>query len=69
MRILLLIISKIFVIFSQFEIIGIACDKRDNRECFIKGNEFYLDEQHPKFVGMVLNGKATYTRLLIKSLE
>lgn len=54
---------------SQFEIIGIACDKRDNRECFIKGNEFYLDEQHPKFVGMVLNGKATYTRLLIKSLE
>jgi hypothetical protein len=51
---------------DQFEIIGLANDKRDNNEIFIKGKATYLDEQHKSFVGMVLNGKATYARILIK---
>jgi hypothetical protein len=51
---------------DQFEIIGLANDKRDENEVFIKGKATYLDEQHKSFVGMVLNGKATYARILIK---
>ena len=51
---------------EQFDIIGLANDKRDDNEIFIKGKATYLDEQHKSFVGMVLNGKATYARILIK---
>ena len=51
---------------DQFEIVGLANDKRDDNKIFIKGNATYLDEQHKSFVGMVLNGKATYARILIK---
>jgi hypothetical protein len=51
---------------EQFEILGLANDKRDDNEIFIKGKSYYLDEQHKSFVGMVLNGKATYARILIK---
>jgi hypothetical protein len=51
---------------TQFEILGLAADKRDDCEWFIKGEETYLDDKHKRFVGMVLNGKATYARLLIK---
>jgi hypothetical protein len=51
---------------TQFEILGLAADKRDECEWFIKGEETYLDDKHKRFVGMVLNGKATYARLLIK---
>jgi len=51
---------------SQFEILGLANDKREIDSAFIQGDEFYLDEQHKKFVGMVLNKKATYARILIK---
>jgi hypothetical protein len=51
---------------EQFEIVGLANDKRDDNEIFIKGTPYYLDEQHKSFVGMVLNGKATYARILIK---
>jgi hypothetical protein len=51
---------------EQFEIIGLANDKRDENEIFIKGKPTYLDEQHKSFVGMVLNGKATFTRIIIK---
>lgn len=53
---------------TQFEILGVAADKRDERECFIKGAETYLDETHKKFVGMVLKGKATYSRILIRRI-
>jgi hypothetical protein len=51
---------------EQFEIIGLANDKRDDNDIFIKGTPYYLDDQHKSFVGMVLNGKATYARILIK---
>ncbi|HBK33405.1 TPA: hypothetical protein DEP34_00320 [Candidatus Uhrbacteria bacterium] len=51
---------------GQFEILGLANDKRELDKAFIQGREFYLDEQHKKFVGMVLNKKATYARILIK---
>ena len=52
---------------EQFEIIGLAADKRDDNKIFIKGKPIYLDDQHKQFVGMVLNGKATYARILIKN--
>ncbi len=51
---------------DQFEIIGLANDKRDKDPIFIKGKPTYLDEQHKSFVGMVLNGKAPYARIIIK---
>jgi hypothetical protein len=51
---------------EQFEILGLANDKRDDNEIFIKGKATYLDEQHKSFVGMVLNRKATYARILIR---
>ena len=55
---------------SQFEIIGLANDKRIIDSAFVQGAETYLDEQHKKFVGMVLaeNGKlrATYARIIIR---
>jgi hypothetical protein len=51
---------------DQFEILGLANDKRDDNEIFIKGTPCYLDDQHKSFVGMVLNGKATYARILIR---
>ena len=54
---------------SQFTIIGLAADKRDENPLWIKGKETYLDEKHKKFVGMVLNGKATYARILIKKIQ
>lgn len=50
---------------EQFEIIGLCADKRNDIECFIKASEYYLDEKHKKFVGLVVNGKATYARILI----
>lgn len=51
---------------EQFEIIGLANDKRDEDPIFIKGTPVHLDAQHKSFVGMVLNGKATYARIIIK---
>ena len=54
---------------AQFKIIGLAADKRDENPLWIKGKETYLDEKHKKFVGMVLNGKATYARIIIKKLS
>lgn len=53
---------------SQFEIIGLAADIRYDDECFIKGNPTYLDDKHKQFMGMVLNGKPTYARILIKRI-
>lgn len=50
----------------KYEIIGMACDKRDPQEFFIKFHPFNLDSQHKSFVGPVVNGKAKYTRILIK---
>lgn len=55
---------------TQFEIVGLANDKRAVDDAFVQGRETHLDEQHKRFVGMVLseNGKlrATYARIIIK---
>lgn len=51
---------------EQFEILGIFDDKREKSEAFIQGTPTYVDEQHKNYVGPVLNGKALYTRILIK---
>ena len=56
---------------DQFEIIGLANDKREIDDAFVQGNEIYLDVGHKKFVGMVLKEKgtlrATYARIIIKN--
>lgn len=51
---------------EQFEIIGLMNDKREKSDAFIQGEPVYLDKQHKKFVGAVLNGKAPYARIIIK---
>ena len=54
---------------EQFNIVGLANDKRVIDDAFVQGKETYLDDNHKKFVGMVLdvNGvlKATYARIII----
>lgn len=52
---------------EQFEILGIFDDKREVSDAFIKGTPTYLDEQHKKYVGPILNGKALFTRILIRN--
>ena len=56
---------------DQFEIIGLANDKRIIDPAFVQGKEVYLDNQHKRFVGMVLReGKtlrAPYARILIRN--
>ncbi|MDO8489903.1 MAG: adenine-specific methyltransferase EcoRI family protein [bacterium] len=52
---------------TQFEILGIFDDKREKSDAFIQGIPTYVDEQHKKYVGPVLNGSALYTRVLIKN--
>ena len=42
---------------DQFDIIGLAADKREINNVFVQGKPVYLDEQHKKFVGMVLKEK------------
>jgi hypothetical protein len=51
----------------QFKILGIFDDKREKSDAFIQGVPTYVDEQHKKYVGPVLNGRALYTRVLIKN--
>jgi hypothetical protein len=51
---------------DQFEILAIFDDKREKSEAFIQGTPTYVDEQHRRYVGPVLKGKALYTRILIK---
>ena len=56
---------------EQFEIIGLANDKREIHDAFVQGNPTYLDKQHKKFVGMILKEnnelRATYARIIIKN--
>jgi len=52
---------------EQFEIIGLANDKREKDDAFIQATPFNLDAQHKNFVGFVVNGKATYARIVIKN--
>lgn len=54
---------------EQFEILGVFDDKREKSDAFIQGAPTYVDEQHKKYVGPVLNGKALYTRVLVKNKQ
>ena len=51
---------------NQFEILGLLADKRNDNPAFIKGTPTYLDEGHKNYVGAIVNGKATYARILIR---
>jgi hypothetical protein len=51
---------------NQFEILGLLADKRTKSDALIQGSPTYLDSQHKKYVGAVLNGKATYARIIIQ---
>lgn len=51
---------------DQFEIIGLFADKREKSDALVQGAPTYLDEQHKKYVGAILNGKATYARIIVK---
>ena len=55
---------------DQFEIIGLASDKREIHDALIQCDEIYLDDQHKKYVGPVLREgdklRATYSRIIIK---
>ena len=51
---------------DQFEILGLIADKRNENPAFIQGTPTYLDEGHKKYVGAIVNGKATYARILIR---
>lgn len=51
---------------EQFEILGVYDDKRENLDCFVKGTPTYLDEGHKSYVGPIVDGKAKYTRILIR---
>lgn len=52
---------------EQFEIIGLMADQRTISDAFVQGTPTYLDEQHKKFVGAILNGKATYARIIVRN--
>lgn len=52
---------------NQFEIIGLFADKRENSDALVQGTPTYLDEQHKKYVGAIVRGKATYARIIIKN--
>ena len=52
---------------EQFLLIGIFDDKREKSDAFIQGAATYVDEQHKNYVGPVVNGKARYTRILVKN--
>ena len=51
---------------EQFEILGLIADKRNENPAFIRGTPTYLDEGHKNYVGAIVNGKATYARVLIR---
>lgn len=51
---------------EQFEILGLIADKRNENPAFIRGTPTYLDDGHKNYVGAIVNGKATYARVLIR---
>ena len=53
---------------TQFRIVGLCNDKRDDNPCFIKCDKYYLDDRHKEFCGCVIKGKATYARIFIQSI-
>lgn len=51
---------------EQFEILGLLADKREQSRAFLQGVPTYLDAGHKRYVGAILNGKATYSRIIIR---
>ena len=55
---------------DQFKIIGLAKDNREIHDSLVQGKPVHLDEQHKKYVGMVLKEqnklRATYVRIIIQ---
>ena len=50
---------------EQFEIIGLFCDRRSGNY-LINGDSRYIDEGHKSYVGPVIDGKAFFSRIVIK---
>lgn len=50
---------------EQFEILGLFCDSRSG-DFILNGLPTYVDEGHKNYVGVVINGKSRYHRILIK---
>lgn len=53
---------------TQFRIVGLCNDKRNDNPCFIKCDKYYLDDRHKEFRGCVVNSKATYARICIQKI-
>ena len=53
---------------TQFRIVGLCNDKRNDNPCFIKCDKYYLDDRHKEFRGCVVNSKATYARIFIQKI-
>jgi len=51
---------------NQFEILGLANDKREVHDALIQCDPIYVDEGHKRYMGTVVNGKATYARIIIR---
>jgi hypothetical protein len=51
---------------DNVEVQGIWNDKREEADFIVKGTPTYLDEKHKSFQGPVIDGKAKYSRVLIK---
>lgn len=52
---------------KNFEIEGIWNDKREEADFIVKGTPTYVDEKHKSFQGPVVDGKAKYARVLIRT--
>lgn len=51
---------------KKIEVQGIWNDKREEADFIVKGTPTYIDEKHKSFQGPVVDGKAKYSRVLIK---
>lgn len=54
---------------ADVDIMGVANDWRHSEEWAIRGTPTYIDDKHKAFQGMVLGGKAVYSRILIRRKE
>lgn len=51
---------------DNVEVQGIWNDKREEADFIVKGAPTYIDEKHKSFQGPVVDGKAKYSRILIR---
>ena len=52
---------------KKIEVRGIWNDKREEADFIVKGTPTYIDEKHKSFQGPVVDGKAKYSRVLIRN--